>query len=155
MLASDNQKKPMSTVAYRLTSNDTNPTISGFTNLEPGSVRIKKNIAENELSVQDKSDGSEENLKSGLKKDIDGEGKKLGPDPSSAPMEKAVKRSSGSSLVLTVKSESFHLGRLVLTCRATVFSVYKAQAHLRYEGEKPQIASVLGTRESSSGEYRN
>lgn len=65
--------------------------------------------------------------------------------------EVVVKKSSGSSLVLVISQESFLQGRLTVTCRATVFSLYNAQAHLILEGEKPQIASVLGTRESSSG----
>lgn len=65
--------------------------------------------------------------------------------------EAVVKRSSASSLVLAIGPESFLQGRLTLTCKATVFSLYNAQAHLILDGEKPQIASVLGTRESSSG----
>lgn len=64
-----------------------------------------------------------------------------------------VKRSSASSLVLAIGPESFLQGRLTLTCKATVFSLYNAQAHLILDGEKPQIASVLGTRESSSGKH--
>lgn len=44
---------------------------------------------------------------------------------------------------------SFSNGRLVVTCRADVFHLYNEQAEISLLEERPRLASVLGTRESS------
>lgn len=45
--------------------------------------------------------------------------------------------------------ESFSNGRLHIVCNANVFHLYKKQADVRLMEERPRLASVLGTRESS------
>lgn len=53
-----------------------------------------------------------------------------------------------------VRPDSFERGQLRLTCISTVHSVYSEQAELVINEERPQIASVLGTRDRSSGKLR-
>ncbi|KAK1134603.1 hypothetical protein K0M31_007385 [Melipona bicolor] len=45
--------------------------------------------------------------------------------------------------------DSFSNGRLHIVCNANVFHLYKKQADVRLMEERPRLASVLGTRESS------
>ncbi|XP_008205979.1 beaten path Ic isoform X2 [Nasonia vitripennis] len=45
--------------------------------------------------------------------------------------------------------ESFSNGRLRITCRADVFHLYDEKATVVLDEERPRLASVLGTRESS------
>ncbi|XP_017759605.1 PREDICTED: uncharacterized protein LOC108550370 isoform X1 [Eufriesea mexicana] len=45
--------------------------------------------------------------------------------------------------------DSFNNGRLHIVCNANVFHLYKKQADVRLNEERPRLASVLGTRESS------
>lgn len=111
-------------------------------------VKQKRNIDEGlkkQEKIEDRIYNQGDSLEDGAKKSLF--------ESKVVKQEAVVKKSSGSSLVLVISQESFLQGRLTVTCRATVFSLYNAQAHLILEGEKPQIASVLGTRESSSGKY--
>lgn len=50
-----------------------------------------------------------------------------------------------------VRPDSFERGQLRLTCISTVHSVYSEQAELVINEERPQIASVLGTRDGAGG----
>ncbi|XP_038210822.1 uncharacterized protein LOC119831500 [Zerene cesonia] len=61
------------------------------------------------------------------------------------------KVASISQLSFLVRPESFERGQLRLTCISTVHSVYNERAELVINEERPQIASVLGTRDRSSG----
>lgn len=45
--------------------------------------------------------------------------------------------------------DSFNNGRLHIVCNANVFHLYKKQAGVFLIEERPRLASVLGTRESS------
>lgn len=45
--------------------------------------------------------------------------------------------------------DSFNNGRLHIVCNANVFHLYKKQADVILIEERPRLASVLGTRESS------
>lgn len=45
--------------------------------------------------------------------------------------------------------DSFNNGRLHITCHANVFHLYNKQADVLLSEERPRLASVLGTRESS------
>ncbi|XP_026486119.1 uncharacterized protein LOC113393448 [Vanessa tameamea] len=71
-------------------------------------------------------------------------------DPSPT-MESSKKVASISQLSFMVRPDSFERGQLRLTCISTVHSVYSEQAELVINEERPQIASVLGTRDRSSG----
>ncbi|KAF9422839.1 hypothetical protein HW555_001623, partial [Spodoptera exigua] len=59
------------------------------------------------------------------------------------------KVASISQLSFMVRPDSFERGQLRLTCISTVHSVYSEQAELVINEERPQIASVLGTRDSA------
>lgn len=50
-----------------------------------------------------------------------------------------------------VRPDSFERGQLRLTCISSVHSVYSEQAELVINEERPQIASVLGTRDTARG----
>ncbi|XP_068630637.1 uncharacterized protein [Battus philenor] len=70
------------------------------------------------------------------------------------PMPTAVtskKVASISQLSFMVRPDSFERGQLRLTCISSVHSVYSEQAELVINEERPQIASVLGTRDRASG----
>lgn len=54
-----------------------------------------------------------------------------------------------AGLDLEIASDSFNHGRLQITCRVNVFHLYTAQTEILVEEERPRLASVLGTRESS------
>jgi len=45
--------------------------------------------------------------------------------------------------------DSFSNGRLKIVCHANVFHLYKKTAEVSLKEERPRLASVLGTRESS------
>ncbi|XP_034824331.1 uncharacterized protein [Maniola hyperantus] len=66
-------------------------------------------------------------------------------------VESSKKVASISQLSFMVRPGSFERGQLRLTCISTVHSVYNEQAELVINEERPQIASVLGTRDRSSG----
>ncbi|KAL4704087.1 hypothetical protein ACJJTC_004433 [Scirpophaga incertulas] len=61
------------------------------------------------------------------------------------------KVASISQLSFMVRPDSFERGQLRLTCISTVHSVYSEQAELVINEERPQIASVLGTRDGARG----
>ncbi|XP_068081906.1 synaptogenesis protein syg-2-like [Anabrus simplex] len=53
-------------------------------------------------------------------------------------------------LELDMDSSIFQSGRVEVKCMATMFQLYHSQAKVLLEEERPRLASVLGTRESSS-----
>jgi hypothetical protein len=55
-------------------------------------------------------------------------------------------------LELDMGSSTFQFGKLQVQCVATMFQLYREEAEAILEEEKPRLASVLGTRESSLGE---
>ncbi|XP_013177753.1 PREDICTED: uncharacterized protein LOC106125193 [Papilio xuthus] len=65
--------------------------------------------------------------------------------------ESSKKVASISQLSFMVRPDSFERGQLRLTCISTVHSVYSERAELVINEERPQIASVLGTRDRASG----
>ncbi|KAL0892082.1 hypothetical protein ABMA27_015294 [Loxostege sticticalis] len=65
--------------------------------------------------------------------------------------EKSNKSSSFSQLVMRVKSVHFRKGRLNVTCVARVLSVWSASGVLLLDEERPQIAPVMGSRDSNTG----
>ncbi|CAB3244230.1 unnamed protein product [Arctia plantaginis] len=65
--------------------------------------------------------------------------------------ETSNKVASISQLSFMVRPDSFERGQLRLTCISTVHSVYSEQAELVINEERPQIASVLGTRDGAGG----
>lgn len=54
-----------------------------------------------------------------------------------------------ATLDYEIISDSFNSGRLRIACHAAVFHLYKEKAEIVVEEERPRLASVLGTRESS------
>lgn len=55
-----------------------------------------------------------------------------------------------------VRSEAFERGTLRLTCIASIYNLYAARAELIFDMEQPEVASVLGVRNSSAGKcYEN
>lgn len=54
-----------------------------------------------------------------------------------------------AGLDLEIASDSFNHGRIRITCRVNVFHLYNAESEIFVEEERPRLASVLGTRESS------
>lgn len=71
------------------------------------------------------------------------------------PEEPTTKRRRMSTLTMVVNQESLRQGTLSLTCKASVFSLYSAQAELLLAAERPQIAPVvvLATGHTHSGEF--
>ncbi|XP_073951542.1 uncharacterized protein [Choristoneura fumiferana] len=69
--------------------------------------------------------------------------------------EKSNKSSSFSQLVMRVQSAHFYKGRLNVTCVARVLSVWAASGVLLLDEERPQIAPVMGSRDSNSGLRRS
>ncbi|KAJ0179823.1 hypothetical protein K1T71_004414 [Dendrolimus kikuchii] len=69
--------------------------------------------------------------------------------------EKSNKSSSFSQLVIRVQSVHFRKGRLNVTCVAHVLSVWSASGILLLDEERPQIAPVMGSRDSNSGLRRS
>ncbi|CAH0727976.1 unnamed protein product, partial [Brenthis ino] len=66
-------------------------------------------------------------------------------------VQSSKKVASVSQLSFMVRPDSFERGQLRLTCISTVHAVYSEQAELVINEERPQIASVLGTRDRASG----
>ncbi|XP_049865779.1 uncharacterized protein LOC126366633 [Pectinophora gossypiella] len=64
-------------------------------------------------------------------------------------VETSNKVASISQLSFMVRPDSFERGQLRLTCISSVHSVYTEQAELVINEERPQIASVLGTRDAA------
>lgn len=56
-------------------------------------------------------------------------------------------------LELDMDSSIFQTGKLRVQCVATMFQLYRQEAETILEEERPRLASVLGTRESSLGEW--
>jgi hypothetical protein len=56
-------------------------------------------------------------------------------------------------LELDMDSSTFQTGKLRVQCVATMFQLYRQEAETVLEEERPRLASVLGTRESSLGEW--
>nr|CAD7431453.1 unnamed protein product [Timema monikensis] len=54
-----------------------------------------------------------------------------------------------------IEASSFQNGKMRLQCVATMFQLYRGEAERTLEEEKPILASVLGTRESSLGGYHS
>ncbi|XP_026328744.1 uncharacterized protein LOC113236783 [Hyposmocoma kahamanoa] len=65
--------------------------------------------------------------------------------------ERPNKSASFSQLHMTVEPVHFHKGRINLTCVASMFSVWSASGIVLLDEERPQIASVMGSRNSNSG----
>ncbi|CAK1604325.1 unnamed protein product [Parnassius mnemosyne] len=65
--------------------------------------------------------------------------------------DKYNKTSSFSQLVVRVQHSHFQKGRLNVTCVARILSVWSASGVLLLDEERPQIAPVMGSRDSSSG----
>jgi len=55
-------------------------------------------------------------------------------------------------LEMDMESTTFLSGRLRVQCVATLFQLYREETEMILEEERPRLASVLGTRESSLGE---
>lgn len=55
-------------------------------------------------------------------------------------------------LELDIDGSSFQYGKVRIECEATMFQLYRSKVELVLEEERPRLASVLGTRESSLGE---
>lgn len=54
-----------------------------------------------------------------------------------------------AELDLETMQDTFSNGRLLIICHANVFHLYKETAEISLKEERPRLASVLGTRESS------
>ncbi|XP_034824599.1 uncharacterized protein [Maniola hyperantus] len=65
--------------------------------------------------------------------------------------EKSNKSSSFSQLVIRVQTSHFYKGRLNVTCVARILSVWSSSGFLLLDEERPQIAPVMGSRDSNSG----
>ena len=50
-----------------------------------------------------------------------------------------------------VESSTFHTGKAILRCSASLFNIYQSQTEVTLEEERPRPSSVLGTRDASSG----
>ncbi|XP_013177614.1 PREDICTED: uncharacterized protein LOC106125079, partial [Papilio xuthus] len=74
---------------------------------------------------------------------------------SSTEDEKCNKTSSFSQLVIRVQPSHFQKGRLNVTCVARILSVWTSSEILLLDEERPQIAPVMGSRDSSSGGFRH
>ncbi|XP_047527069.1 uncharacterized protein LOC125064188 [Vanessa atalanta] len=65
--------------------------------------------------------------------------------------DKSNKSSSFSQLVIRVQTSHFHKGRMNVTCVARILSVWSASTALLLDEERPQIAPVMGSRDTNSG----
>lgn len=64
--------------------------------------------------------------------------------------------STYAELVFEISQDSFRNGRLLITCHANVFQLYKMNVSAHIDEERPRLASVLGTRDSPhTGEFDN
>ncbi|XP_047507411.1 uncharacterized protein LOC125051242 [Pieris napi] len=66
--------------------------------------------------------------------------------------EKSNRTSSFSQLIIRVQSSHFQKGRLNVTCVARILSVWTNSGILILDEERPQIAPVMGSRDSNSGQ---
>lgn len=57
---------------------------------------------------------------------------------------------SVAQVAFLVNSGSFERGVLRLTCVASIYNLYAARAELVFDMEQPEVASVLGVRNSAS-----
>lgn len=60
---------------------------------------------------------------------------------------------SVGDVAFVVRNEAFERGSLRLTCIASIYNLYAARAELIFDMEQPEVASVLGVRNSAVGEY--
>ncbi|XP_045446396.1 uncharacterized protein LOC123654541 [Melitaea cinxia] len=68
----------------------------------------------------------------------------------SAEEDKCNKSSSFSQLVIRVQNSHFHKGRMNVTCVARILTVWSASTVLLLDEERPQIAPVMGSRDTNS-----
>lgn len=62
---------------------------------------------------------------------------------------------SVGEVLFVVRQDAFERGSLRLTCIASLYNLYAARAELIFDMEQPEVASVLGVRNSAEGEcYR-
>ncbi|CAH2075371.1 unnamed protein product, partial [Iphiclides podalirius] len=73
----------------------------------------------------------------------------------SADDDRCNKSSTFSQLVLRVQPTHFQKGRLNVTCVARILSVWSANEVLLLDEERPKIAPVMGSRDSTSGALRH
>ncbi|CAH3828246.1 unnamed protein product [Pieris brassicae] len=66
--------------------------------------------------------------------------------------EKSNRTASFSQLIIRVQSTHFQKGRLNVTCVARILSVWTNSGILILDEERPQIAPVMGSRDSNSGQ---
>lgn len=57
---------------------------------------------------------------------------------------------NGTTVGLQVEVESFQEGKLRLQCLVQLYDVYSTENQVWLDEDRPRLASVLGTRESSS-----
>ncbi|XP_032511478.1 uncharacterized protein LOC116765938 [Danaus plexippus] len=65
--------------------------------------------------------------------------------------EKSNKSSSFSQLVMRVQTSHFYKGHLNVTCVARILSVWSASGAILLDEERPQIAPVMGSRDTNDG----
>lgn len=56
-------------------------------------------------------------------------------------------------LELDIEGSTFQYAKVRIECEATMFQLYRSKVELVLEEERPRLASVLGTRESSLGKF--
>lgn len=56
-------------------------------------------------------------------------------------------------LELDIDGSTFQYGKIRIECKANMFKLHSSSVELVLEEERPRLASVLGTRESSLGSY--
>lgn len=56
-------------------------------------------------------------------------------------------------LELDIEGSSFLYGKVRIECEASMFQLFRSKVELILEEERPRLASVLGTRESSIGKF--
>lgn len=69
------------------------------------------------------------------------------------PVENHERKVTVIGLELDIEGSTFQYGKMRIECRATMFQLYSSTVELVLDEEKPRLASVLGTRESSLGSY--
>lgn len=75
------------------------------------------------------------------------------PPTKSKPDNEIIKKKSGSVLVIPITQNVFIQNQLRIVCRATVFTLYTAEAHLVLDEDKPQIAQILGNTQTPNRKY--
>lgn len=58
---------------------------------------------------------------------------------------------SVGEVLFVVRHDAFERGSLRLTCIASIYNLYAARAELIFDMEQPEVASVLGVRNSAEG----